>query len=746
MRARRGGRGDAERADVVSPESVLEFLARQADRPLKPKEIARGLRVGADRYRELQALLRRMETEGRIYRVKKGRYALPERINLVVGRLQITRAGDGFVIPETGATEGKGPAGTRDIFVPGPSLASAFDGDRVVVRIERSRPGRAPEGSIVKVLERAREQIVGVYHRSGTYGFLVPEDRRLRRDLFIPPGTEGGAREGEVVVARVTDWGDPTRNPVAEVVSVLGPPDKPGVDVLSIVHGHDLPVEFPRPVRAEAERIAQRGLSREDLRGREDLRERLAFTIDPADAKDHDDALSVERIGRGTYRIGIHIADVSAYVPERSEIDLEALRRGTSVYLVDRVVPMLPEVLSGDLCSLKPDADRLALSVVLDLDAQARVLRHRFARTVIRSRHRLHYEQAQKILDQALDAPADLREALVALRDLSRHLRRRRGQRGSLDFDLPEARVLLNAAGEPTDVQRVFRLETHRLIEEFMLLANTTVAEELHGRRVPAIYRVHEAPDPLKVQGLREFLRAFDLSLGKGAERSPKAFQALLEGVHGRPEESLVNTLVLRSMKQARYAPKSAGHFALAAPHYTHFTSPIRRYPDLVVHRLVTRAILDGERVPETWAREVLPAAADRASERERVAVDAERDSIELKKVEFMQRHRGDEFWGTIGGVAAFGLFVLLDDVFVEGLVRAHTLEDDYYHFLEEEYVLAGEHSGRRFRLGDRVQVRVDRVDPEAREIDLAVIDHQETATRRRPSPRRRFDGRRRAR
>lgn len=723
--------------EALSPEAVLRFLGRQADRPLKPKEIARGLGVDAARYRDFQELLRRMEAEGRIYRVKKGRYALPERINLVVGRLQTTRAGDGFVIPE---------AGGRDIFVPGSRLASAYEGDRVVARLERTRPGRSPEGSIVKVLERARERVVGVYHRSGGYGFVVPEEPRLRRDLFIPPGADGGAQDGEVVVARITDWGDPTRNPVGEVAQVLGAPDAPGVDILTIVHGHNLPVEFPPEVQAQAQRVAGRGLRSDDLRGREDLRGLVVFTIDPADAKDHDDALSVERIERSTYRVGVHIADVAAYVTERSELDLEAFQRGTSVYLVDRVVPMLPEELSGDLCSLRPDEDRLAVTVFLDLDARGRVLRHRFARSVIRSRARLSYEGAQRIIDGTDRAPADLREALLTLRDLSRTLRASRSQRGSLDFDLPEARVVLSPSGEPTDIQRILRLESHRLIEEFMLLANTTVAEQVHRRRLPGLYRVHEAPDPAKVEGLREFLRAFDLTLGTGADRSPKPFQRVLEEVRGRPEEALVHTLVLRSMKQARYSPKSEGHYALAARHYTHFTSPIRRYPDLVIHRIVTRALIEGDRIPESWGKEVLAAAAEHASGRERVAVEAERDSIELKKVEFMQRHLGGEFAGTIAGVAAFGVFVLLDDVFVEGLVRPHTLEDDYYHFVEEDYVFAGEHTGRRLRLGDRVRVRVDRVDLENREIDLSIVAHEETAPRRKPRSRGRIDARRRRR
>lgn len=727
----------------LSPESVLDFLKHRAARPLKPKEIARGLGVEARHYRQLLLLLRKMEAEGRIYRVKKGRYALPERINLLVGRVQTTRAGDGFVIPEGGGA---------DIFVPGSRLGSAYHDDRVVVRIERTRRGRNPEGTVVKILERAHEQVVGAYHRGGRYGFVVPEEPRLRRDVFIPPGADKRAKDGDVVVVRIVDWGDAMLNPVGEVAEVLGHPDAPGVDVLSIVYGHGLPVEFSPEVGREAARIHKRGISRPDLEGREDLRRLLVFTIDPADAKDHDDALSVERLGSSTFRVGIHIADVSHYVPERSDLDLEAFRRGTSVYLVDRVLPMLPPELSGDLCSLRPDEDRLAVTLLLDMDREGRVHGHRLVRSVIRSRHRLSYEEAQAILDGAQEAPAALRDALRVLWALSVKLRARRTTGGSLDFDLPEARVVLNAAGEPTEIQRVLRLGTHRLIEEFMILANTTVAAEAARRRLAFIYRIHESPEPVSLEALREALQPFGLSVGKGAERSPKAFQKLLGEVRDRPEEALVNTLVLRSMKQARYSAKNEAHFALAAPHYAHFTSPIRRYPDLVVHRILTRALLDGERIPEAWAKDVLPAAAQRSSERERLAMEAERDSVELKKIEFLRRHLGDEFWGTISGVAAYGFFVLLDDVFADGLVRAHTLEDDYYHLIETEHALVGEHTGRRFRLGDRVRVRVDRVDPQAREVDLSVTGHEETAPRRRlesgrrPRGRRRIDGRTRRR
>ena len=418
----------------------------------------------------------------------------------------------------------------------------------------------------------------------------------------------------------------------------------------------------------------------------------------------------------------MHIADVSHYVEERSAIDLEALARGTSVYLVDRVLPMLPPVLSADLCSLKPGEDRLTLSVSLEMNRAAEVLSVRFHEGVIRSRHALSYEAAQEIIDGRREAADELRESLLALRNLAMELRQRRQARGSLDFDLPEARVIVSSTGEPTEIQELLKLETHRLIEEFMILVNESVAQEASRRKLPFIYRVHERPDPERIDRLREFVKGLGFQLAKNAVRSPKALQKLLSVADGRPEESVVSTLVLRSMKQARYSVEKKGHFGLASHGYTHFTSPIRRYPDLAIHRIVRAAMVEDVQVRETLADQLVEVARQ-SSQREREAMDAERDSVELKKLEYMERHIGDDFAGTITGVKAFGLFVLLDTVLVEGLVHVSQMADDYYHFIEEEYALVGEVRKRRFRLGDRVRVGVRAVDREERKLDLLLAN-----------------------
>jgi len=699
---------------VVSAERVVNYLRTEAGRPLKAKELARALGVGAADYAEFRALLHRLESEGALYRVQRQRYAAPQRINLVVGRLQTIRSGAGFVVPEDGGA---------DLFIPADGLGSAVDGDRVIARIEKKRRGQRREGRVIRVLERARETIVGTYHPARNFGFVTPEDRKLTRDVFVPPGSEKGAREGDIVVVRVTSWGDGHLGPAGEVERVLGAAGQPGVDVLAVIYGHELPIEFPSEVIADAEALRDRGITAADLGGRLDLRDELVFTIDPEDAKDHDDALSVKRTGEDEWEVGIHIADVGAYVRPGSALDAEALRRATSIYLVDRVIPMLPEALSSDLCSLRPGEDRLTVSLLIRLGKDGRARGHRIARSVIRSRHRLSYDEAQQVLDGVASIDPETDAALRDLLVLSRALRARREERGSLDFDLPEARVVLNTRGEPTDIQRVLRLESHRLIEDFMLLANETVAARAARRRIPFVYRIHERPDADRMEQLREFVATLGLRLGGGRAPRPKDLQRLLEQVRGRPEEALVSTVVLRSMKQARYSVENVGHFGLAARHYAHFTSPIRRYPDLVVQRLVTQAFIDREPVPAELAETVLPGVARISSERERVAVEAERDSVDLKKVEFMERHLGDVFAGTISGVTAFGAFVLLDAFFVEGLVHVSSLTDDYYQFSEDAFELVGERRGRRLRLGDRVRVQVARVDREERQIDFLLVD-----------------------
>ncbi len=693
---------------MVDEGQVIGVLQR-AERPVKARDIARALKLGNREYSDLRRLLRRLERSGRVYRGRGRRYSLPRRINLVVGRLEVTRAGHGFVVPD----ETKG-----DVFIPGSQLGDAQAGDRVVVRVEKQRRGRNPEGSVVRVLERARTQVVGVYRRRGRYAILVPEEGTLRRDVFVAAESEGGARDGDVVVARIVDWGGGTHDPVGEVTEVLGRPGDPGVDVLAIVHAHELRREFPGAVTRVARQQARRGIRSSDLEAREDYRDLPVFTIDPVDAKDHDDAVSIRRVDSDAWSVGVHIADVSHYVPPGSEIDEEALERATSVYLVDRVLPMLPEELSADLCSLRPGADRLTVSAWLELDATAAVKSVRFAGGIIRSQQALAYEEAQEIIDGKGRHGEERRSSLVALRDLALQLRRRRLARGGLDFDLPEARVIVNAAGEPTQIQRLLRLESHQLIEEFMILVNQSVARLAESRALPFLYRIHEPPDPDRLERLREFLSGLGLKLPRDAERSPRALQRLLERVDGRPEEAVVSTLVLRSMKQARYSAKLEGHFGLGLRAYSHFTSPIRRYPDLVAHRVLGSAVLGRGTLDPTLA-DRLGFVAERSSQREREAMEAERDSVELKKMEFMERHVGDEFEGTVSGVKSFGFFVMVDDVLVEGLVHVSELEDDYYRFVEEEYSLVGEGRRRRFRLGDRVRVQVVRVDRGARKLDL---------------------------
>ncbi|HEX6925460.1 MAG TPA: ribonuclease R [Longimicrobiaceae bacterium] len=698
----------------IKADLIIEYLRETAGRPLKAKELARGLKVPEVDYPEFKAQLQRLEDEGLLYRVKKQRYAAPEKINLVVGRLQTIRSGAGFVVPEDGA---------EDLFIPWQAMGSAVHGDRVIARVEKRRRGQRREGRIIKVLERARGTIVGIYHPARNFGFVVPEDRKLTRDVFIPPGQESGANDGDVVLVRISSWGDEHLGPAGEVETVLGHRAEAGVDVLAVVYGHGLPIDFPAEVTEEAERLRERGIRPEDLEGRRDLRDEVVFTIDPADARDHDDALSIRPVGDGRWRVGVHIADVSHYVREGTALDAEAMQRGTSVYLVDRVIPMLPEALSSDLCSLVPDRDRLALTLFLTVDEEGRVHEHELVRSVIRSRHRLSYDDAQSVIDGERSVDRETDEAIRTLVRISRALRSARERRGSLDFDLPEARVVLNTRGEPTDIQRVLRLESHRLIEDFMLLANETIARHAVRSRLPFLFRIHERPDADRLEQLRDFVATFGYRVGRRAEPRPKDLQQLLVRVQGRPEENLISTVVLRSMKQARYSHDNAGHFGLAAEHYTHFTSPIRRYPDLVVHRLASRAIIDGERLPESLREEALPTIARLSSERERVAVEAERDSVDLKKVEFMERHLGDEFSGTISGVTSFGLFVLLDDYFVEGLVHVSSLEDDYYVFLEEQFALVGEHTRRRFQLGGAIRIRIAAVDREERKIDFVLAE-----------------------
>lgn len=700
--------------DASSLEAKVRSALRKSRKgPLKAKELAKSLDLPAGEYRDFKGLLRDMERAGAVYRVKGQRYALPEKINLLVGVLSVTRGGDGFVIPEE--------SGGRDVFVPGSLLESAMDGDRVVVRIEGRPRGRNPEGRVIKVLDRAHPTVVGTYQESRRFGYVIPLDDRLFRDVLIPQGEGGDARTGDIVVARITAYGDRKLNPLGAVERVLGPITQPGVDVLSILFGYGLELEFPPEVEEAAQDVIG-DRAKEGWKGRVDRTGLRVFTIDPSDARDHDDALSIQSRGDGSWEVGIHIADVSWYVDRGGILDAEALRRGTSVYLVDRVVPMLPHPLSSDVCSLRADVDRAAVSLFVTLDERGRARSHRFERTRIRSRYGLDYQQVQGVLEGRESIEPQIDEDLRQLATLARALRKKRLQRGSIDFDLPEARVILGDDGVPLDIQKTVQLESHRLIEDFMLLANEIVAQECSNRDLPIPYRVHEKPAPDRAAELVRFLGSIGYTLPK-KELSPKDLQKVLNVVEGRPEAGLVSTVVLRSMARARYQPTNVGHFGLGASTYTHFTSPIRRYPDLLVHRVVVKALVNDEPIPGSWAGDSLAHACDRSSMREALAADAERDSVALKKAEFMEGHLGEEFTGTVSGVTTFGVFVLLDEYFVEGLIHVNSLMDDYYNLHEDQYALVGERSGRRFRLGDHLRVQVARVDRLERKIDFILAE-----------------------
>ena len=699
------------KAKLPSEDSVVEFLRKSRRGPMKAKEIAKGLSVAPRHFRDFRDLLRGMLERGRLYRVKGQRFAVPEKVNLVAGRVAVTKKGDAFVTPDQSG---------QDVFVPGLSLESAMDGDQVVVRVEGRPRGRSPVGRVIKVLDRAHETVVGTFLSSRSFGVVHPRNRRLSREILVAKGDEAAATDGDVVVARITTFGSGKMSPMGRVETVLGKSHDVGVDILSVIHDHGLPLDFPDAVITAARDAVARRRKKPGAH-RKDRRDLHVFTIDPADAKDHDDALSVRALDDGTWEVGIHIADVSHFVRPGDEVDLEALKRGTSVYLVDRVIPMLPHELSTDACSLLPDTDRFAVSVFAVVDSAGRIRDTRFERTEIRSRQKLSYEQAQGVLDDEISIDPKTDEALRSLAALAQTLREKRRERGSLDFDLPEARVLLGEGGKPVSIHQVERLESHRLVEALMLLANEIVARQAEQKRLPILYRVHEPPATDKMRDLRTFLGHLGYSVSKG-KIPHKDLQAVLRQVEGRPEEKLVSTVILRSMSRARYNAKNLGHYGLASDWYAHFTSPIRRYPDLWLHRVLTHTLIQGGVVLEDWGGQGLKEKAERCSIRERVAVAAERESVDLKKVEYMERHLGEDFWGTISGVTSFGFFVLLDDVFVDGLVHVNSMTDDYYIFHQDRYMLVGERSRRTFRLGDRLRIRVARVDKEELFIDFVIV------------------------
>ena len=613
-----------------------------------------------------------------------------------------------------------------DIFIGESDGKGAMHGDTVEVKIRTYRGGKRPEGVVVKVLERGIKEAVGTFQRRKKFGFVVCDNQKILQDIFIPLEAMNGALDGQKVVAEITDYGEKGKKPEGKIKEILGVPEIPGTDILCIAKEYKLPLGFTEKQLNQAERIAK-PVSEADREGRLDLRDTVMVTIDGEDAKDLDDAVSMEKVG-DHYRLGVHIADVANYVQESSALDREALNRGTSVYLVDRVIPMLPKALSNGICSLNAGEDRLALSCIMDVDEKGTVIDHKIAETVIRVNERMSYTSVKKILEDRDEQEIEKYKALVPMFEMMAHvsavLREKRSRRGGIDFDLPETKVQLNALGKPIDILPYERNTATKLIEDFMLLANETVAEHFFWQELPFVYRTHEKPDQEKMTKLGIFIRNFGYYFkAANGEVHPKELQKLLEKISGTKEEALLTRLTLRSMKRAQYTTECTGHFGLAAPYYCHFTSPIRRYPDLQIHRIIKdslRGRLNERKIAHY--EKILPEVARISSRMERRADEAERDTVKLKKAEYMKDHVGEVYEGVISGVTNYGIYVELDNT-VEGMVHVNSMKNDYYYFDEVHYELVGQDSGESYKLGERVLVQVKRVDMTTKTIDFRLYE-----------------------
>ena len=703
--------------------------------PMKAKELAMLLGIPKSQRDELAQVLDYLVSEGRIGISKKGKYGKPEVFS-VNGIFSGHPKGFGFV-----TVEGMG----QDVFIPEDRTGAALHGDRVQIVVESQDrgDGRRAEGSVLKVLEHANKEVVGYYQKSKGFGFVIPDNQKISKDIFIPQGCDMGAVTGHKVVVKVTDFGDERKKPEGRIKEILGHVNDPGTDILSLVRAYNLPEAFPEEVMKELEHVPDslptEGLKDlpEGFEGRKDLRDLQTVTIDGEDAKDLDDAVTLELLENGNYRLGVHIADVSHYVKEGSELDKEALKRSTSVYLVDRVIPMLPHKLSNGICSLNQGTDRLAMSCLMEVDPHGTVVDHEICESVIRSDRRMTYTAVNAILSEAdtkekeeqkaglLEEYKDFVAMFERMKELSAILREKRSKRGAIDFDFPESKIILDEKGKPVDIHPYERNVATKIIEDFMLLANETVAEDYFWQSVPFLYRTHDDPDPEKMKQLGVFINNFGYSLRlTNGEVHPKELQKLLDKIEGKPEEPLLARLVLRSMKQAKYTTQCTGHFGLAARYYTHFTSPIRRYPDLQIHRIIKECLHGGLKEKRVAHYEkLLPQVAVQTSALERRADEAERETEKMKKCEYMSRFVGQTFEGVISGVTNWGFYVELPNT-VEGLVRISELRDDYYIFDESRYELVGEMSRKVYKLGQTVRVVVAGTDKLLRTVDF-VLENQ---------------------
>lgn len=700
---------------------LLTFMRDDAYKPLTVQEIEEQFGFeNAEEFKELIKTLVRMEERGTLVRSRSDRYGVPERMNLMRGKFIGHQRGFGFVEQEDKTMD--------DIFVPPTETNGAVNGDTVMVRISENSSGDRREGTVIRILERGTTKVVGTFQDNRGFGFVVPDDKKMNMDVFIAKGDTLGAIEGHKVVVEITGWPEGRKSATGMVTQILGHKNDPGVDILSIIHKYGIETEFPPEVLEHANSVPDE-IDPKDIEGRRDLRNEQIVTIDGADAKDLDDAVQVEKLEDGTYKLGVHIADVSHYVTVDSPIDGEAYDRATSIYLTDRVIPMIPHRLSNGICSLNPSVDRLTLSCEMIFNSRGEVVSHDIFQSVINTTARMTYRDVYEILEQDNKELKEKYAALVPMfdqmKELAGILRDKRMRRGAIDFDFKESKVIVDDEGYPVDIEVRERTIAERLIEEFMLAANETVAEHFHRMEVPAIYRIHEDPKPEKLQRFFEFITNFGIVVkGSGKEIHPSALQEIIRSIEGLPEEPVVSTMLLRSMQQAKYSSESLGHFGLSTDFYTHFTSPIRRYPDLIVHRLIRAYIIEKDLSAATirhWEAN-LDEIAEHTSDRERRAVEAERDTDALKKSQFMADKVGEEFEGIVSSVTNFGLFIELPNT-IEGLVHVSNLTDDYYRFDDRQMMMIGERTKRQFRIGDEVSIRVMSVKPEEGTIDFEIVD-----------------------
>lgn len=700
-------------------DQILAFMKEEAYRPLKAEEIALVFDISKHDMHMLRDVLDEMEKEGLVIKTRKEKYACPEKLGLITGRLQGHQKGFGFVIPSTEETE--------DLFIPLENMNGSMNGDEVIAKVvrEASETGKRTEGEITRIVKRNNTQVVGTFEKNGYFGFVVPDDPRIYQDIFISKNDIHGAKTGEKVVAQITKWPENRRNPEGKVIEILGHKDDVGVDIISIIKKYNLPEEFSKKVQEFADNIPDE-IPSDDYKGRRDLRDLKIVTIDGEDAKDLDDAISIERLKGGKYKLGVHIADVTHYVREHNPLDKEAFTRGTSVYLVDRVIPMLPKKLSNGICSLNPRVDRLTMTCMMIIDGSGRVLEHEVFESVIKTSERMTYTDVTKILrdkdPEIMERYDYLLDEFTAMQELCEILNEKRMNRGALDFDFEETKVILNDEGHPIDIKPYDREIANRIIEEFMLVCNETVAEYMFWSGTPFIYRIHEKPNDEKLLAFSEFIYNLGYYLRPGKDVHPKTLQKLLDEVKGKDEEQVVSRLLLRSLKQAKYFEECTGHYGLAAKYYCHFTSPIRRYPDLGIHRIIKEFIhgkIDSKR--EEKLKKFVVEAAKQSSEMERIAQEAERETVDLKKAEYMAERVGEVYEGMISSVTGFGLFVELENT-IEGLIHISNLADDYYIYDESRHLIMGENTKKTYKLGEKIKIRVAKVDLETKTIDFALV------------------------